>query len=275
MTICHPDTAIWPDASVTLPSTGATPGEVALHRVQVDLALGYGWSTLQVLTAYQISICPITVRPCGSGGGARGSYYIAPIDGPNGGSPWWPSLVDGMMINVMLRDGSSQEWVDEIVLPGPVGKVQSVIIDGVVLDPEMYRVDNGNRLVREDGQGWPSHQDFNLPAGSVGTFTVTYYHGATADTLVRYAAGTLAAEYLKAIKGDDDCALPAGTTQVVRQGITIELDRDMFENGMTGIRLVDDVTARFNPFRQKLPAQVFSLDRQPARQTTIPPYRIS
>jgi hypothetical protein len=48
----------------------------------------------------------------------------------------------------------------------------------------------------------------------------------------------------------------------------MELEKDMFEYGLTGIAEVDQVTARFNPYRQKMPARIFSLDRRPGRQTT-------
>jgi hypothetical protein len=269
MALCVPADVIWPDPSVIVPPEDATTEEIALLALQVEIALGYAWTTLQVLTAYQIAICPITLRPCGPRCD-HGSYYIAPVAGP-AGAPFWPYLIDGQMVNILCRCGNDPcgcGSVEDIVLPGPVGAVVEVVIDGEALDPSAYRVDNGNRLVRQDGQGWPFCQDFTKPLGEEGTFSVTYYHGSTADQLVQYAAGILASEYLKGIQGDDDCRLPSGTTQLIRQGVTMEIEKDMFEQGLTGIVEVDAVTARFNPFRQKMPSRVFSLDRPPGRQTT-------
>lgn len=271
MALCHPDNAIWPDPSVIDPADGATAEEVALLEQRVEIALGLAWSTLQVLSAYQIAICPITVRPSGRGC-AHGSYFIAPVVGP-AGSPFWPTVRNGQWLNVWCGHNGqcSCDHVNAVTLPGPVGSIDSVVINGVTLDPEVYRVDNGNSLVRQDGAGWPLCQNFDLPLGEDGVFSVTYYHGATADLLVRYAAGILADEYLKAIVNPNECRLPAGTTQVVRQGISFELQATLFDNGRTGIAEVDAVIQRYNPFGQRVPPSIFSLDRKPARQQTYTP----
>lgn len=280
MAICYPDNAIWPDPSVLpveptqpedesgLPEYEEAMAAYELAVLQVEIALEFAWTTLQTLSAYQIAICPITVRPsqarCGGG-----SYFIAPVLGPIGSS-FWPYVVNGQWLNAVCNDGEGCGCgrVQQVILPGPVGDIVEVVIDGVTLDPADYRVDSGNKLVRQDGDVWPSCQNFNLPAGEVGTFTVTYYHGATADRLVRYAAGILADEYLKAITGSGECRLPSGTTEIVRQGITISVNQNFFEDGNTGIPEVNAVIRRFNPYGARMPSQIFSLDRQPARQTT-------
>lgn len=271
MALCHPDNAIWPDPSVIEPAQDATPEEVALLEQRVEIALGLGWSTLQTLTAYQIAVCPITVRPSGQGC-AHGSYFIAPVEGP-AGAPFWPLVRNGQWVNVWCghANACSCDRVDAVILPGPVGAIESVIVNGEVLDPEVYRVDNGNQLVREDGERWPLCQNFNRPIGEQDTFAVTYYHGSTADLLVQFAAGVLADEYLKALVNPNECRLPAGTTQVVRQGISYEVQTSLFENGRTGIAEVDSVIQRFNPFGQRVPPSIFSLDRRPARMQTIAP----
>jgi len=71
----------------------------------------------------------------------------------------------------------------EAILPGPVGGIVEVLLDGVALPPTAYRVDNGNRLVRTDGDCWPACQDMAAPptfqyepltfTGPAGTFTIT------------------------------------------------------------------------------------------------------
>lgn len=272
MSTCYPAGAIWPDPSVLLPPEGATEAELALFELHIELATQLAWTTFQQLTAYQVAICPVTVRPCGRAG-AYGSYFIAPVDGP-AGAPFWPSVQNGQWINILCgRDhyDCSCAFVDDLLLPGPVGAIESIYIDGELVDPSAYRVDNGNRLVRQDGKGWPLSQDFNRPAGAENTFTVTYYHGATSDMLVRYAVGILADEYLKSISGES-CRLPAGVTNMVRLGMTFEMEKDLFETGITGIAEVDHVTARFNPYRHKMPSRVYSLDTAPPRQTTLPGY---
>jgi len=269
MAICHPDNAIWPDPTLIVPADGASPEEISLLAQQEEIALGLAWTTLQVLTAYSIAICPATVRPA-SRECAWGSYLIAPVEGP-AMSSFWPTVRNGQWLNLVCSHGPINcgcTHVNEIILPGPVGGIVEVVIDGVVLPASAYRVDDYFRLVRQDGESWPLTQDFNKPAGEVGTFTVTYYHGAVEDVTVRYAAGVLAQEYLQAMLGQD-CRLPAGTTQIVRQGITYEVQADFFQQGKTGISEVDAVVQRFNPYGLRTPPKIFSLDRPPARRTTI------
>lgn len=269
---CYPDTIIWPDESVLpddLPDDADELEQVAHARelLDIEIATARAWSTLQVLSAYQISICPVTVRPC-KASCRDGSYFTAPLAAGPGHSPFFPRVRNGVWTNVWCghTDDCSCTGVRKIALTAPVGGIASVVIDGEPLPTDAYRIDNGVELVRQDGDDWPTCQDMNLPAGSVGTFEVTYYHGATADLLVRYAAGTLATEYLQAQKGLE-CRLPSGTVSVVRQGVTIEMQADLFENGMTGILEVDSVIARYNPYHAKMPAAMFSLDRLPPRQT--------
>lgn len=280
MALCYPDTAIWPDPSILpvepdapvdpddlTPEEEAAAALYALESEQVEIALSLGWTTLQSLSAFQISICPVTIRPCKKSC-AYGSYFVAPVQLGSGLAPFWPYVRNGQWFN-----STCGHWNDcgcttirEVTLPGPVGEVVEVVIDGEILDPESYRVDNGNRLVRQDGELWPACQDFNLPMGEVGTWSVTYSHGATADILVRYAAGVLASEYLASMQGRD-CRLPSGTTNIVRQGITIEVQTDLFES-LTGIPEVGAVIMRYNPYGQRMPSRVFSPDRKLGRIIT-------
>lgn len=275
MAVCHPDNAIWPDPTV-LPPEPVDPDDLtdeeALAAQEVELALARAWTTLQVLTAGALAICPVTVRPCRQDCLTPNAlYWRAPVTGsvPTS-SPFWPSVTDGVWTNIWCghRGDCGCSTIRQIRLPGPVGEIVEVMIDGEVVDAEAYRVDNNAHLVRQDGDEWPVCQDFNLPADEVGTWSVTYYRGAAADITVRAAAGILADEWLKAAQ-NQECRLPSGTTGVVRQGVQFEIEKDMFENGLTGIPEVDQVTARFNPYRRKSPAVFFNPDAKVARQTTF------
>lgn len=267
MSVCFPDNAIWPDPTV-MDAEAIANGKVTGQ--QVEIALSLAWTTLQTLSAYQIAICPAQVRPCKKSC-SQGVYYVAPVVGGRPGSPFFPEVRNGLWTNVWCghHDDCSCSEVQEIRLPGPVGGINYVSIDGVALPANAYRVDDGNKLVRQDGLAWPTCQDMNLVAGEPGTFVVSYYHGSVSDITVRYAAGILADEFLKAILGNDECRLPAGTTSIVRQGVTIEARQDFFDLGTTGIAEVDSVVRRFNPNGKRLPSRVFSLDGRSGRRSTI------
>lgn len=272
MAICIPDGIIWPDPSV-LPPDPADPddptSEEVFAQLQVEIAVELAWTTMQTLSGYAISLCPVTVRPCKKSC-TPASYYIAPVmQAGRPYAPFYPQVTDGVWTNVWCGhygDCSCTE-VREVVLPGTVGEVVSVVIDGIEVDPDAYRVDRGNRLVRQDGEGWPKCQDMNLPLGEEGTFSVTYYQGAVSDRLVQFAAGILANEWYQGILGNE-CRLPAGTVALARQGINIEISDDLFGEGLSGIPEVNAVIMRYNPYRMKMPPVVYNIDAKPARQTT-------
>lgn len=245
--------------------------EQQLSDAQRAVSEGLAVQTLRMLTGYRAGGCPVTVRPC-SPRCKTSSWLVAPVGPAN-----WAGAYGGWGFNPYVgpggawlnacgckRDDCSCTKVHELILPGHVGMIVQVVQDGVTLDPSIYRVDDGNRLVRMDGEDWPSCQDMNADSGE-GTLLVTYLNGNPVDAVGSHVAGLLAGEYAKACLGAA-CALPANATNVARQGITVQLDPEMFSNG-TGIKLVDDYIRIWNPF-STMPAQVFSPDDRPARQTT-------
>jgi hypothetical protein len=258
--ICYPDSTDW----------GCIPPET-LAELDPDVQArseALAWSTLVALTGYYFTACPITVRPCRKACSSDWDRWAAPPMGGNGS--FYPHIgTQGYWVNSCMcgADACSCTVIREIVLPGPVGGPVVVEIDGAPLDPTAYRVDNGNRLVRQDGGEWPLCQDMNLPAGDVGTWTVTYYRGTGPNTLLNYAAGVLAWEYYLACTGQD-CRLPDGVTQITRQGIQMTMASGPFSNGLSGIREVDAVVGLYNPNGLQAPPYISSPDRKTARTTT-------
>lgn len=227
--------------------------------------------TLRMLTGFKVGGCPINLRPC-SPRCIPSSWLIAPA-GPGWNTvPGWtfqPYIQNGQWYNACgcRSNDCGCTQVQEIVLPTEAGSVTSVVIDGAVLDPSAYRVDNTNRLVRTDGGAWPTCQDMNLDSGE-GTFIVTYQQGAAVDGLGAYAAGILAVEYAKACQGGK-CRLPSGATSVARAGIQIEIATGSFPTGMTGIREVDAWIQNWNPYGLRTGgAEVYSIDAPRGRKTT-------
>lgn len=230
----------------------------------VRRAESLAWSTIRSLSAYQVGNCPTTVRPC-----ARRCMQD---------STWWmtgttgllnPQVVDGNWVNTSCgcKTPCSCTYVPTVVLPGPVGRVDEVIVDGVVLDPLAYRVDNAGELVRVDGGHWPACQDMTAACGQPGSFCVTYVRGAVPDETGCWVAGMLATEFAKACTGGK-CRLPAGVTQVTRQGVSFTIGTGPFPGGVTGIREVDAYIELFNPNHLTQAPTVWSPDVRPARRTT-------
>lgn len=272
MTICTPEKTDW--------SCYGTPEEIAaLDPVVKHRAEALAWYTLASLTAWQIGVCPTTVRPCMARCQAPGTWQVSTVGAGGSGSSALPLYrlgsftphiaASGMWVNAC----GCQNPVDcsctalcEAILPGPVGNVLTVVLDGVELPPTAYRVDNGTALVRTDGGCWPDCQDFSQNDPDVGLW-VTYYRGAGPDELTEYAAGVLAAEFYNACTSGK-CRLPAGVTSVTRQGVSYQIVSGSFPGGFTGIHEVDAVIRLYNPHGLTMPSRVISPDRRPPRQTT-------
>lgn len=233
------DGCLWPVDTACL----TDEWEAMSPEVQ-DRALALASSTLRRLTGNRVGTCLTTVRPCrplqslNFGSGALGYWH--------GG--YTPFNWNGVWSNVCLGVGIGCNSKCEVLLPRPVGPVSEVKVDGVVISPSDYRVDNAHILVWQ-GSGdcpFPQYQDLSKPDTEVGTFSVTYLNAYPVDALGAYAAGILAMEYAKACSGRK-CRLPSNVTTVVRQGVTMELQPGSFPNGQTGIREVDTFIAMWNP----------------------------
>lgn len=229
-----------------------------------ERAESLAWSTMKLLSGGQLGSCPVTMRPCLS----------PPCSVCNPGGAWMmPFIRDGNWYNAICgTDPCSCERLCEIVTPGPIALVTQVTLDGVDIPLDNFRVDNGNRLVRTDGECWPSCQNMNLALTEPGTLGITYVPGVVPNEAGLWAVGVLACEYSKACSGKT-CRLPSTVTSISRQGVTMQLGSgsgisfqpEMFPGGMTGIREVDAYIASINPHALKVPPMVWSPDLAPTR----------
>lgn len=227
-----------PDGWETDPDKERTDDDQILYE---SMAVEYLWNW----TSRSLGVCEVALRPCATGCDdprlvastfeGRGPYG-SQSPRPYGGS----RLIEWVY---GCGECSGCERLDPrrvVTLRGPVNSVLSVTIDGVVLDPEAYRL-SGNRLIRQDDGYWPQGQDFDLPPGEPGTWEVVYRRGIEVPVGGQVAAGILALELRKAACGDKSCGLPQRVQSITRQGVTVAvLDAfDDIDKGHTGIWLID------------------------------------
>lgn len=145
--------------------------------------------------------------------------------------------------------------VRELALEGPASEI-SVVVDGIELPESSWTLIDGYRLIRTDGYYWPCCQDLSRPDGSVGTWSVTHAVGHGPPSLGRLAARELVKQ-LALYHSGRDSKLPAGTTQVTRAGISINLDRPKRSNGgdpgTSGLPTVELFLDAVNPRRHRRP----------------------
>jgi len=192
---------------------------------------------------YRGTCGPLTVRPCGVGS----SCYV-------------PGRSDHIQ-------SCGCQPLSEVLLPGyPVLEIGQVKLDGEVLAPSEYRLDDRRKLVRladEDGnpQRWPSCQRMDLADTEERTFSVTYYYGVAPPDLGVSAAAQLGCELYRSCSGGE-CKLPTGTTKVVRQGVTIEKSvlMNFLTAGATGLTNVDLFLAAYGSGSARRRPSVWSPD---------------
>lgn len=171
--VCYPPGTDWS-------CSGFSEEEIAeLDADRVALAEGLAWMSLMALTGGQIAYCPVTVRPCAIGCGAPPTWMVAPVLSSGRFAGVRPGVyafaphvsASGAWVNGCgcgsPRDCSCSS-LSEVLLPGPIGDIVEVRLDGAVLSPDAYRVDSGNRLVRVDGDVWPACQDLGAPGPDPG-----------------------------------------------------------------------------------------------------------
>jgi len=255
-------------------STYCCADEWAAAPVELqDRASRFATLVMWAATGRIYTVCPITVRPClGNEWGLWNNWGVWGVDGT-----WFPYIWAGQWFNAFCGCSGlcccEYKAYTSAWLPGPVSSVVSVDIGGITLDPSAYRVDDAQWLVRTDGSEFPRCQDFNQNAGLIDTWSVTYHKGRVPTPAVLDAAGTLACEYLKFCTGGQ-CRLPGRVTNIIRQGVQIELidPTTLLDRNLTGLPEVDQVIVSINPFGQKAPMRLYSPDvaRYRDRQTTWP-----
>lgn len=158
--ICYPAGANWLCAYTQeeLDAMVEDP-EVALVMARSD---ALAWSTLSSLTGYRLSLCPSVLRPCLAGCSPK-TWQTAPVIGGSG--TFSPYISNGTWYNGCgcSSNDCSCTSLCEVIMPSEVGEIVSVFLDGKEVFPSSYRVDDGRKLVRTDGECWPACQDMSKP----------------------------------------------------------------------------------------------------------------
>lgn len=223
----------------------------------VEMAIDFLWNWTQRV----FGVCEAVVRPCRQD--CRSSVGTMYQGLPLGVYPWGSVYTGGMLLGMgcgRCGDLCGCPAVSSLRLPGPVQEITEILVDGEVLDPTVYRVDNGRFLIRLDGEHWPLCQDMALDVDQPDTWQITYTRGIPVPVGGLTAASILACQFAKAIATPKDCALPERIQQITRQGVTVTVMNDFAEvdQGRTGLYMVDSwVSSVLRPVR---PSRVYSPD---------------
>ena len=239
-----------------------------------DTALWLASTYLWAATGRQYGPCPVEVRPLQPRffDPAYRAYPVWPGHDP-AVAPF-PFLFAGAWFNAGCGVACCARRTCDIVLRGPVHEIVEVLVHGEVIGPDAYRVDVAQgawRLVRTDGECWPTCQNVDADPDAEGAFSVVYAIGRPVPEALAIATALLACEYAKLLAGGA-CALPARMTRLSRQGVEVEVAPADPAEGLTGLKMVDDIVAQLNPSKRKSPPLLLSPDLDDAcdRYPVIP-----
>ncbi len=225
--------------------------------------------------------CRVTIRPCNKscfdGWGLSRFLNQGQFNGLKSTGGWIPYLgADGEFRNASLcgcdRECHCGPEVCEIDLQGPVYDVTNVRIDGLDVPDTEYAVVDGRWLRRinslasgtETNRCWPTCQDMTLPDVNPNTFSVTYRAGLGLSGMATMAVTELTAHFIRGCNGG--CGCGTGTRQnlqrLQRQGVELEFadPQQLFDDGRTGIELVDFFIRANNPYGLASQMRVLSPD---------------
>lgn len=139
--------------------------------------------------------------------------------------------------------GCGAYYAIELTSDYPILSVVSVEINGVVVNPALYRLDENIRIVRTDGERWPECNNLGItnPPSSADEVKVTYTTGRTIPTMLQIACAELVCELKKACNGDATCSLPTHVKSVTRRGVEININDviALLLQGVTGNPVID------------------------------------
>lgn len=199
---------------------------------------------------------PVTVRPISrpKDGDTRG--MIGTMPGGYLAIYGWPSAWGNAGGGAAMHYGVTE--APEVELGAfPILNISQVTIDGIIIPPTEYYLQDRRVLVRRrpTGQatptaryGWPTSQLVDLPPTEEGTFAVTYTYGAPPPVSGYWAALKLSQMLVRDACGEDG-VFPQRVTSVTRQGVSVAVTdvMDFFSRGLTGIYQLDLFIRAYNP----------------------------
>ncbi|HSJ75009.1 MAG TPA: hypothetical protein VK899_02320 [Gemmatimonadales bacterium] len=238
-----------------------------------EAAANYGALVVWAATGRRFGLCEKTVRPCGRTQStmlnAAGYYWSE--------GTWQPYVFNGLWRNCAGCGAGfgccTCEPTCQVWLPGPIYSIPAtgITVGADIIPVDAWRVDNGQWLVRTDGDCWPQCQDFDTDAGDT-FFQVTYFKGIPVPSVLAQAAGELACEWAKSCLGAP-CRLPQRVTSLSRQGVSVSLPdvSQLLEHGLTGVPTVDQLIRSFNPYGLTSAMGIASPDWPPSTRTVTFP----
>lgn len=269
----------------TVAGVKARPGNATLDDDVVADAIDVASDLLFRLAGHRWpGVCERTVRPTARPAGGEPSWWWQSASDLSSGS--WVNFTAGLLDSWGTCGCNRRRLTGASSTPSvqlgayPVLSVLTVMLDGQVLDPGEYRIDDDRWLTRVPvagsrvNVGWPCCQRLDLPDTEVGTWSVQFTFGGAPPSSGQAAACALASELARMWDADfdGDCGLDPSVSSVTREGITIDVE-SVAEAGRAqgfGVPEVKMFLEAVNPSGMRRRARAVNPDRAVGTVRTAP-----
>jgi hypothetical protein len=232
-----------------------------LQDVQMGWMIACATEMLYVLSGRQFRSGRSVVRPCAISSSYGTQSYLYPYSSMSGYGAAWGFAAGWSWTAVGMGWWQNGQDLSELLLQGPVTRINEVIVDGQSLggwpppNPNFTLYD-GRRLVRNAVGGnpaasnsWPWNQQLQLPLTQGGTFAVDYEWGRKVPELGRAACVELAVNLGMVLTGDDSSKLPSRVLSVQTEGVSVAVGDPLtyVREDLTGLPICDQFLNTYNP----------------------------
>ena len=220
---------------------------VGMPDVELAFAIGVATDLLYVLSGRQFRTGRSLVRPTPIDSAYGNQSYLYPYSSMSGYGAAWGFAAGWAWTAMGMGWWQGGQDLSEVVLQGPVTEINSVWVDGAILEPTDYTLYDRRRLVRNvDATGqttgaWPWNQQLQLPLSQPGTWAIDYNWGRNPPASGKAACIELAIEVARSLSGEDTTRLPARVISVSTQGVATAVGDALtyIRESLTGIPIVD------------------------------------
>lgn len=160
----------------------------------------------------------------------------------------------------------------QVLLALPVVTIDSVKVDGVLLDAADWTLYRDNRLVRNDDGTFPCCQRLELdPDADVGTLEIAGTFGEAPDEMAILADQEIACEIVKAFDDPASCSLPKHAQSFTRQQLSVNFSNPTTEyiQGFIGLPITGMWLAALDAAARRRPGRAVDLAEQAAWRAPV------
>ena len=231
----------------------------SVRDVDRGFAIAVATDLLYTLSGRQYRSGRAIIRPTSIQGAYGNQSYLYPYSSMSGYGAAWGFAAGWSWSAIGMGWWQNGQDLSEVVLQGPVLRINEVMVNGQGLGPwpptnPNYTLYDRRRLVcnigpSAQGIAWPWNQQLQLPVTMPGTWQIDYDWGRPPPPTGKWACIELATELALSMSGSSDTRLPARVLSIATEGVSVAVGDALtfIKESLTGIPSVDLFLQAKNP----------------------------